>query len=67
MRICIGIVVIAAAGLTGCVSTYASDPVMGANAAAKGEPQAFSVMMFDHPDETAPMPTVHHSPAVAGR
>ncbi|WAC49588.1 hypothetical protein OVA03_06705 [Asticcacaulis sp. SL142] len=67
MRIYVGIVVIAAAGLTGCVSTYASDPVMGAGAAAVGEPQAFSVTMFDHPDETAPMLAVHHSPAVAGR
>jgi hypothetical protein len=60
-------VVVAAVGLTGCVSTYSTDPVMGMGAAAVGEPQAFSVTMFDHPDETAPMPTVHHSPAVAGR
>lgn len=67
MRICIGMVVMAAVGLTGCVSTYASDPVMGANASAKGKTQAFSVMMFDHPDETAPMPLSDHAPAVAGR
>ncbi|MDC7675719.1 hypothetical protein [Asticcacaulis machinosus] len=67
MRIWIGMVVVAAAGLTGCVSTYASDPVMGANAAGTGESQAFSVLMFDHPDETAPMPASYHSPAVAGR
>ena len=66
MRIQIGILALAAAGLAGCVSTYASDPVMGANASTSSEPQAFSVMMLDHPDEASGVPAPDHRPVVAG-
>lgn len=67
MPLKIVMMLVAAAGLSACVSTYATEPVHGANASGIAQPQAYSVMMFDHPDETAPAHIFADTPPVAGR